>query len=650
LKQLLRERHYEILAIFLVGLIVRLMLMPFLASGDLNAIWNFVTLSMEYVDPWQAVLDTGMWSTTSAYPPPFPYPAIMLYILVPFRAISYLWNQSMTPDAAGLFLLKTPLLIMDVMSYYIISRLVPNKAKIIGVLWWLNPVSIYISYYHGHLDIIPVALILFSILLAVNKKYYFAFILLGIAGATKSFPLLILPILLLDPEIRGIFNKAKFGIITVTCYFLCMVPFQNSEGFRTLVTDFEEKNRIYSMTFNIIGELDISLFFVVYVFVLLYLLQKVNDRINLFLFGSGAILLLPVLFIPPQFTWFMWALPFLVIFLGTLREYYYYVIVFCFAWFGYYLTFPWTEVFSSWRFVNTDLSVVPRIAVWLGHIDKYDSWLKYSKVVFSVLWGFALFCFVIMCKKVQEDRSVSASINNIQSGILRVVLPISIVPVLLPIVLSVVLTIYPAEIVDEINTKPANTDVGEVISEKSIEQSFISARNRLNGFALKTLTYWDRSNTEEVIIKLYEEGSDSAIVTNRVNPSETVDQEYLFVEFNPIEDSMNKVYHIYIESPTSTVGNAITFGATSDNPYKNGDLQINGKIIEDVDLNMKITYLPNGISIKRLYGSLTNFIWSNPVFCIIYTLLMLMSFTLLIMTVRSYKNRNNQKEVISKHE
>lgn len=82
----------------------------------------------------------------------------------------------------SIFLFKMPYLVLDLLSGYIITKLVDNHHKEFAfALWILNPVVIYISYIFGQIDIIPT----FFVILAL---YY----------ARKVYPILLILLIILS--------------------------------------------------------------------------------------------------------------------------------------------------------------------------------------------------------------------------------------------------------------------------------------------------------------------------------------------------------------------------------------------------------------------------------------------------------------------
>ena len=121
------------------------------------------------------------------------------------------------------------------------------------------------------------------------------------------------------------------------------------------------------------------------------------------------------------------------------------------------------------------------------------------------------------------------------------------------------------------------TSAQQIFGERIIGQSFISPADDLNRIDLFLQTY-DRQNTEDILLRLFEIPSD---VTNPLegievfqtsfNASTVWDKTWhSFYLPQPIS-SAKKSYFITLQSPNSKDGNAITIGGIQQNVYPSGD-------------------------------------------------------------------------------
>jgi len=131
----------------------------------------------------------------------------------------------------NLFLMKTPYLIFDFLTAFILVKLASSKKLALSSykLWMLNAVVIHSVYAVGGFDIIPAFFIVFALYAAVNKRPYMCIFLLSLGGATKLLPyILILPACLLLG--RDIKTKFSLFIAAIAYSALIYLPFYLSSG------------------------------------------------------------------------------------------------------------------------------------------------------------------------------------------------------------------------------------------------------------------------------------------------------------------------------------------------------------------------------------------------------------------------------------
>lgn len=123
------------------------------------------------------------------------------------------------------YILKLPLLIAEIIivySSYLVyrDRIGENNSKLFILLFYLNPLVLFISAIHGQLDILPLLFLYLSFLLLISRRsYIISGIMFGISISFKMFPLFILPsivILILSnksEDLKSRFRSLKNFII-----------------------------------------------------------------------------------------------------------------------------------------------------------------------------------------------------------------------------------------------------------------------------------------------------------------------------------------------------------------------------------------------------------------------------------------------------
>ena len=210
--------------IFVLGLLIRLLLMPFTGHSDLlHAYWKpyQIAFHQQYSVSIQAFIEyihaVYIWLVASLIPQ-----ASQLWPNIPvnpFQAsaevVAQVWYQSISNPYIfrTLFLLKLPYLIFDIACLLVILRLNEDRLvrRRIFILWWLNPIVLYSVYIFGRHEVITQFVIFLSIASFYKQKWMQSLLLLGIATAMRYYALLLLPFYLLAMPLSKV-NKAK-GVI-----------------------------------------------------------------------------------------------------------------------------------------------------------------------------------------------------------------------------------------------------------------------------------------------------------------------------------------------------------------------------------------------------------------------------------------------------
>jgi len=248
----------------------------------------------------------------------FPYPSGMLLILsVPWLVASTLfswWPAVLSP--VHLFTLRLPLLLADIAIFLVLARWLKNKQDAVLKYYWCSPILFYISYVHGQLDAVPIALLFISLYFLFKERFYLASMFLGFAIATKvgifiALPFIISYLVLKKMKVRQIF---LLFFIPIFIFIFFNFPYLFSAGFQNLVLTTSQSVKIFDFKINFGG--DFVIYLVPFAYLLLFaksLTYKTYNR-DIFLmflgFGFGIL----TFFISPMQGWYFWVVPFFVYF------------------------------------------------------------------------------------------------------------------------------------------------------------------------------------------------------------------------------------------------------------------------------------------------------------------------------------------------
>ncbi|MDA7796734.1 hypothetical protein N9A24_02635 [Gammaproteobacteria bacterium] len=243
----------------------------------------------------------------------FPYPALMLYILTIPQLILGLEGQGI---AFSSLILKIPLLIADISIFFILKSLLNHKhiLKLI-LIYWFSPVLTYISYIHGQLDIIPIALIFVSLYFLFKNSLNISSVFLAFSIATKTVIFAVIPILiifLLSQKLKP-FAIIKFLIITIFTFLLINILFIDDSSFIDAVFKNQQQTQLLLSSLQF-GSLSLYLLPIAYFAILSkgFSMKTLNkDSFLMFLGFSLGVLLV---FTTPSQGWYFWLLPFLMYF------------------------------------------------------------------------------------------------------------------------------------------------------------------------------------------------------------------------------------------------------------------------------------------------------------------------------------------------
>lgn len=210
-----------------------------------------------------------------------------------------------------LFFFKLPYLFLDIGLAFIISALFdePRKKKIAFVLWLFNPLTIYVSFMVGQLDLLPTFFTVLSLYLFKKKRGYWSMISIGIAASYKMYPLFLLfPLAFLISE--KFIERIKLVFTGLFPFVFFMAPYLSSSAFRAMVFSPKSQKMLF-MGWPVSGAEVIYpfiLFLTIFYFYSFYSKKRLNPAL---VFSAILLLIFSVTHYHPQ--WFLWVTPFLII-------------------------------------------------------------------------------------------------------------------------------------------------------------------------------------------------------------------------------------------------------------------------------------------------------------------------------------------------
>ncbi|MBU1126974.1 DUF2029 domain-containing protein [Patescibacteria group bacterium] len=326
----------------IIGVLIRLLIIPFTCHPDIRAIdfGSFLVSQKGMIFGFYDYLSSlgadnpllKIYGADLFIYPPLAYlvPGFFMFLLGPLYNFSF--HNIFLLDAASafstfdlfrhLFLLKLPYLFFDLLAGYLLFSIFKGeKGEKAFKLWMFNPLTLYATFAMGQIDIFPTLAVIASIYFGLKKKNILAIIMLGVGGAFKLTPLLFLPLFVLILE-NDFLKRLKLLFVGGISYGLLVLPYLLlSPMYRQSALLAGQTDKMFYMSLPVSGGEGISIFAIGY-FLLLILSSRKSLKLDyLWKMGLGLLLLFfSVTHYHPQ--WFLWLTPFLIWLLVEFKKQY----------------------------------------------------------------------------------------------------------------------------------------------------------------------------------------------------------------------------------------------------------------------------------------------------------------------------------------
>lgn len=293
--------------LFLVGLTVRLMLIAFLEPV---AVTQWYAPFLEFSTSWLTIDPWSAWLTQGGSLAAFPYGYAMWLFFMPFAVSAHSLNfPPQYAYAAGL-------LLADILLLGVLRRLIPGKDRLLLALYWLSPITILATYGYGLNDLLPALLLTLSIYFTRQHRFRWAGGFGGAAISAKLSMVLALPFFLIylynNRALRPHLPQYLLGLGAAAV--ILILPFIASAGGMAMLMGNPEMSKVYQLTLPLSSTGGIYLVPMAYLLMLYYAWRVRRLNFELFHSATGLAFLLIVLLTPSTPGWFVWFLPFLVLY------------------------------------------------------------------------------------------------------------------------------------------------------------------------------------------------------------------------------------------------------------------------------------------------------------------------------------------------
>lgn len=293
---------------FLAGLALRLGLLA-VAAPAVQTRWFVPFLAAipgNGTAPWGAFIAAG--GDPAAFPYGVPYVAAFLP--------GVLLGEALGGDVGARLGLGFVILIWDVALLLCLGRIAgPIQLRSVTRLYWLSPITLYVCYWHGQLDVFPSALVAASLLAVGSHRHVRGGLLFGVAVAAKLSMVLPAPFIALYYLGRARLRRSagRFVLPASVAASLLFLSFCLSPGFRRMVLQTPETAKTFSFAVPI-GP-DLSLYILPVACLGLLYTAWVIRRLDFEMLWTftGVVFMAFLLLTPASPGWAMWTLPFVVL-------------------------------------------------------------------------------------------------------------------------------------------------------------------------------------------------------------------------------------------------------------------------------------------------------------------------------------------------
>jgi len=248
----------------------------------------------------------------------FPYHSGMLYGLALFQ-----WPLlfvSSVPLGLKNLVFKLPTLVADLALFWGLLKVFPKEKFRITLLYFSSPIILYAAYMHSQLDLLPTAFLVGSFLLLSKDKFKLSAVLLGLAISLKFHTVAALPLFVLFVlKKKNLSSALTYCLTSIFIFFLLIFPYGLSEGYLQMVWLNAKQHMVFDAVYSM-GSLNIYLS--VFVISLLYLRFSAYRNSNADLMVSFLAIVFSVflMLVVPSPGWYVWVIPFWVLFLLRIQE------------------------------------------------------------------------------------------------------------------------------------------------------------------------------------------------------------------------------------------------------------------------------------------------------------------------------------------
>ena len=293
--------------LFLTGLVLRLVLLLAVVPDPVQQWYApFLANSLQSfgIDPWSTHLASG--GVLRA----FPYGYATWLTFLPLTAAAS-WI-----GVSGALAYGITLLCVDIVLLMVLRRMsIASDTMLLG-LYWLSPILVFATYWLGVNDILPVMLLMLGFAALKRDAVRAAAVWMALAASAKLSMVLALPIVFVY-----LFNNKRlrrlcwpFALTLGVVLVAVQGPYLMSDSARVMLFQNPEMAKVYDLALDFGNGLQVYLLPLVYLLAVFGAWRIGRMSFDLLTAFLGIVFFLVLLLTPASTGWFIWVLPFLVLY------------------------------------------------------------------------------------------------------------------------------------------------------------------------------------------------------------------------------------------------------------------------------------------------------------------------------------------------
>ena len=294
--------------LFRIGILIKIILIITLMP-TIQQEW-FIPFIVSWIEsptilPWSGHLETG------GDPVAFPYGAVMFIFNLPTTAIGWIIDHFFAVEYFTSIGFRVSLFGADILLLLLLLQIFEHHWKKVLIYYWLSPLVLFITYWHGQTDLIPVALFIYALTLVKRGNYWAAGLILACSIAAKHSMIIGAPFIVLYLWSHNGINKElqRFLVFFIGSLFVIEAPFFFSDAFRMMVLDNREVGKLYWLFIKMGKDNLIFLTPLVYLLLLYFFWRIRRINFDLLLAAMGVAFSVVILMTPSPPGWYLWLVP-----------------------------------------------------------------------------------------------------------------------------------------------------------------------------------------------------------------------------------------------------------------------------------------------------------------------------------------------------